>query len=306
MPIRRSWPMPSATLTTSAPVASHTLAISLMNEIRVISAAFAASLIISAEATSDRTTGAVDAPVERLDRVAVGLVEGPDDDPVGLHEVPDRCALGGELRVGDVADVTEPALVEAVPDLLTGPDGHGRLHRDDDAVVDRRQLVDHRPDGGEIGVARVRRRRADRDVHELGAVDRLGHVQRERQPFPVAREQLVEARLEDRHLAAAKALDPLGDHVPHGDAVPELREAGARDEPDVPCAEDGDALSLVGHVGPQDSRCCRYDFATVASGRRPFAIAIIVSFESRSSSVLTTQYVAPSVLSTTMCRCGPL
>ena len=58
LPIRRSWPMPSATLTTSAPVASHTFAISLMNEIRVISAAFAASLIISAEATSDRTTGA--------------------------------------------------------------------------------------------------------------------------------------------------------------------------------------------------------------------------------------------------------
>ena len=58
VPIRRSWPMPSATLTTSAPVASHTLAISLMNEIRVISAAFAASLIISAEATSERTTGA--------------------------------------------------------------------------------------------------------------------------------------------------------------------------------------------------------------------------------------------------------
>ena len=44
--------------TTSAPVASQTFAISLMNEIRVISAAFAASLIISADATSQRTTGA--------------------------------------------------------------------------------------------------------------------------------------------------------------------------------------------------------------------------------------------------------
>ena len=49
---------PSATLTTSAPVASQTFAISLMNEIRVISAAFAASLIISADATSQRTIGA--------------------------------------------------------------------------------------------------------------------------------------------------------------------------------------------------------------------------------------------------------
>ena len=58
MPIRRSRPIPSATLTTSAPVASQTFAISLMNEMRVISAAFAASLIISAEATSERTIGA--------------------------------------------------------------------------------------------------------------------------------------------------------------------------------------------------------------------------------------------------------
>ena len=50
--------MPSATFTTSAPIASQTFAISLMNEIRVISAAFAVSLIISAELTSQRTIGA--------------------------------------------------------------------------------------------------------------------------------------------------------------------------------------------------------------------------------------------------------
>jgi hypothetical protein len=45
-------------LTTSAPVASQTFAISLMNEMRVISAAFAASFVISADATSARTIGA--------------------------------------------------------------------------------------------------------------------------------------------------------------------------------------------------------------------------------------------------------
>ena len=55
--MRLSSPTPSATRTTSAPVASQTFAISLMKLIRVISAAFAASLIISAEATSQRTTG---------------------------------------------------------------------------------------------------------------------------------------------------------------------------------------------------------------------------------------------------------
>ena len=55
--MRRSSPTPSATWTTSAPVASQTFAISLMKLIRVISAAFAASLIISADGTSQRTTG---------------------------------------------------------------------------------------------------------------------------------------------------------------------------------------------------------------------------------------------------------
>ena len=171
--------MPSATLTTSAPVASQTFAISLMNEIRVISAAFAASLIISAEATSAADDRRVDPLVQRRDRVAVRLVEGADDDPVGLHEVLDRGALGGELGVRDVADVTEPALVEPVAHLRSRPDRHGALHHDDDAAVDLGQLVDHRPDGGEVGVARVGRRRADRDVDEVRAVDRLGDVGRE-------------------------------------------------------------------------------------------------------------------------------
>ena len=57
-PSLRSSPTPSATFTTSAPVASQTFAISLMNEMRVIRNAFAASLIISAEFTSVRTIGA--------------------------------------------------------------------------------------------------------------------------------------------------------------------------------------------------------------------------------------------------------
>src|SRR6266567_3289913 len=57
-PMRPSRPMPRATSTTSAPVSSHTLAISLMNEIFVAKNAFAASLIISALETSVRTSGA--------------------------------------------------------------------------------------------------------------------------------------------------------------------------------------------------------------------------------------------------------
>ncbi len=60
--MRWSRPMPRATSSTSAPVSSQTFAISLMNEIFVAKNAFAASLIISALATSVRTIGAPSGP----------------------------------------------------------------------------------------------------------------------------------------------------------------------------------------------------------------------------------------------------
>ena len=55
-PMRVSRPIPRATSVTSAPTSSETFAISLMNEIFVARKAFEASLIISAEATSVRTS----------------------------------------------------------------------------------------------------------------------------------------------------------------------------------------------------------------------------------------------------------
>ena len=55
-PIRSSSPIPRATSTTSAPVSSQTLAISLMKLIFVARNAFAASLTISALLTSVRTS----------------------------------------------------------------------------------------------------------------------------------------------------------------------------------------------------------------------------------------------------------
>ncbi len=56
--MRWSRPMPRATSSTSAPVSSQTLAISLMKLILVARNALAASLTISAVAMSVRTTGA--------------------------------------------------------------------------------------------------------------------------------------------------------------------------------------------------------------------------------------------------------
>ncbi len=136
------------------------------------------------------------------------------------------------------------------------------------------ELVDDRPDGREIGVAGVGRRRADGDVEEVGALNGLGDVEGERQPLGVPLQELVEPGLEDRHLAGAEPLDPGLDDVAHDDVVPQLGEAGAGDEADVAGAEDCD--SAHGRV-------------ILSSGFRPLAIASIVSLESVSSSELTTQ-----------------
>ena len=57
-----------------------------------------------------------------------------------------------------------------------------------------------------------------------------------------ARDQLGEARLVDRDLAAPQRLDPLGEDVTDDDGVAEVGEAGAGDETDVPGTEDGDPL----------------------------------------------------------------
>ena len=115
-PMRRSRPTPSATSVTSAPVASQTFAISLMNEMRVIERRVRRELDHLRRGDVAADDRRVDSGVQLLDDVGVGLVEGADDDPVRMHEVADRGALGRELGVRDVADVLEAALVEAVAD----------------------------------------------------------------------------------------------------------------------------------------------------------------------------------------------
>ena len=85
----------------------------------------------------------------------------------------------------------------------------------------------------------------------------------------------------------------LGHDVADDDFVAQLGEAGAGDETDPAGPEDAD-FRLHGRG------------AYRGSGRNPRAIASIVSFESESSSVFTTQYVAPLSRRTTMCRFAPV
>ena len=246
--MRRSRPMPSATRTTSAPVASQTFAISLMNEMRVINAAFAASLIISAEATSQRTTGASMPAWSAATASPSSSRKAPTTIAVRVHEVGDRRALGGELRVRGVADVLEPALVEAVAHPLPGADRDGALHHDDAAPVDRaaaRRSPSTPPRGRRRRSRSAACRRRRRRTRLRRSPRRRPCVKRE--PVRVARDQLVEPGLVDRYLAALESGDARGEDVTDDDGVAELGEAGARDEADVAGAEDGDACRGGAH-----------------------------------------------------------
>ena len=220
--------------------------------------------------------GCVDAGVEASMTSASASSKAPMTIRSGCEEVVDRRSLGGELRVRDVADALEAALVEAMADGRSGSDGHRALHGEDDAAVDRRQLVDHGPDRGQVGVAGDGRRRSDGDVDDVGALERLVDLHRVREPLPVPLQEIGKPLLVDRHPAAAKRVDLLGDDVADDDVVPQVGEAGTGDEADVAGAEDCDLHGRNLAPGARD-------------GLRPFAIAIIVSFDIRSRSVLTTQ-----------------
>ncbi len=223
--------------------------------------------------------GRVELLVQRRDPVAVLGVERPDHDPVGVREVANSRPLGEELGVRRVADVLQSPGVERRAHLLAGPDRHGALHHDDRPSLELRKVVEDGPDRREVGVAGVGRRRPHADVEELGIAGRLVRIDRERESLPVPLDQLGQARLVERDPAGAQRVDLLRGDVADHDRVPELGEAGAGDESDPAGPEDPD----LAH------RRVFFGFLSPASGRRPRAIESIVSLESVSRSVFTTQ-----------------
>ena len=274
--MRRSRPTASATATTSAPVASQTFAISLMKLTRVMSAAFEASFTISADATSVRTTRASIPSWSAATTSASASSKAPITIRSGCMK--SRTAVPSAVNSGFDAYPTfsRPRSSRRWRTARPVPTGTVLFIASTTRRSTCRELVDHRPDVGEVRISRVRRRSADCDVDDVGAVDRLRDLGRERQPRAVAREELVEPRLVDRNDTRAQRVDLRLDDVADDDVVPELREAGAGDEAHVPRAEDRDLHTP-------------YRFFTEPRGFRPLAMASIVSFDSRSSSVLTTQ-----------------
>ena len=147
------------------------------------------------------------------------------------------------------------------------------------------QLLDHGADPREVGVAGAGRRRVDADEEQPGRVEQLAHLGREGEPLGVALEQLSEARLVDRHLAAGERLDLLGDDVARDHRVAELGEAGGGDQADPSDPDHADRLS----VSPSSLRPPRFGFALGISTLAERAMPTIWSLVSVFSRSLETQ-----------------
>ncbi len=141
-----------------------------------------------------------------------------------------------------------PLVAADALDLVAGADRHGGL-----GDHHQRPLGGARHVGGggvdvaEVGVAvAVARGRAHRDEHRLDVGDGSREIGREGQALlaHVAGDELLQPRLEDRHHALVQRGDLLGVEVDAGDVVPEVREAGARHQPDVTRPDHGDAQAV--------------------------------------------------------------
>ena len=118
-------------------------------------------------------------------------------------------------------------------------------------LVGRRHGVDDGVDGGQVGVAGVGGRRPDGDEQQPGVLERVGEVGGEVQAVAVALDQLLQARLPDRHPARAQPFDLLRVDVDAVDVVAELGEPGRGDQADVPRADHADRFSIGAHEGGQ-------------------------------------------------------
>ena len=228
--MRSSRPMPRATSRTSAPVSSQTFAISLMNEIFVARKALEANFTISAEEMSVRTSGASSGAYRSTTASPAQSPSSPTTTRSGLQEVLDRRALLEELGARHVAEARLALLGEDALDRRAGPDRHRRLH-DERVVVGGRHGLDDRMDGAQVGVARVRRRRPDRDEQQLRALERVGQLRREVHPLAVLRDDLREAGLVDGDLAALQAVDLVHVDVDADDLDPSSAKPAAVTSP---------------------------------------------------------------------------
>lgn len=121
--------------------------------------------------------GAVDVGVQVCQQLGCRRVVCADDDAVGVEEVGDGPAFGGEFRVGGVPDAVQASLVHCGADAGAGADGNGGFHHDGGQVGRLAEAVDNGPHAGQVGVAGSGGRRVDADVGDVGITDGFGGVE---------------------------------------------------------------------------------------------------------------------------------
>jgi hypothetical protein len=106
----------------------------------------------------------------------------------------------------------------------------------------------------EICVAGVGGRGAHRHEQQAGVLERPAELGGEFQARGVAREQLLQAGLVDRHLPALQPRDLLGVDVDAPHLTAQLGEAGSGHQADVARADHSDWLALRAHLARKASR----------------------------------------------------
>ena len=104
--------------------------------------ALEAYLIISAVGDAGAQDVGVDAPVERLDGVAVLGTVRADHDAVRLEEVLDRSAFPQELGVRGIVDIRRAQGFEIGHHAIARTDRHGALHDEEPLAAVPRDLVE--------------------------------------------------------------------------------------------------------------------------------------------------------------------
>ena len=168
--------------------------------------------------------------VDGLQHVAGLGVALADQDRIGIEHVAHHAAQRDELGIVAEAeigpDLAARRRFERRLDLAAGGAGHHRAGDDHHVVAllvaqrlaERLHRLQHEAVGEEAGA--VRRRRHD---HEAGValLDRFAGIHGRRQALLVGGDQLVELRLDDRHLAGIQRIDQhLADvEADHGEAA---------------------------------------------------------------------------------------
>ena len=176
------------------------------------------------------------------------LVAAADHDAVRAHEIVDRRAFLEELRVGNHAErQLHAAVLQFFFDHGTNPFCGAHRHR---RLVHHHAVAAHVPAdaaGGAEHVAQIRRailvgRRAHGD-HLHGAVrDAFLYIGGEAQSTcsGVVSDQLLQSRLVDRNAAGVERRDFLLVEVETDHFVAKIGKTGARYQPHVSAADDGD------------------------------------------------------------------